>query len=180
MGGTEVVAIVGAISTLAAAIAGYGFSEWRARGDRAAARELARRERLYNTKLEPYLDLLRQLLVEVQIVQRTEDLLGGQREPPKMPPDHEWRDLRARIGVVASPEVGEAVDMFDAKVREFHNRVNVFRGKSDELAGGQPIPPGIGPHTPMDEYRAMEAAREEAVAAYEPVQTLVRDELANL
>jgi hypothetical protein len=198
---TEIVAIAGAISTPVVAIAGYVFSERRSRGDRAAARELAddahsqerqladaqrkheaelrRRERLYTARRETYLGLLRQFLVEVQIVQRTEDLMH-KREPPEMPPEYEWRDLRARVGAFGSPEVGEAVEMFDSKVRAFHEAVNVFGGTSDQLAEGRPIPPGIGPHTPMEEYRAMETARAEAVAAYDVVQTLVRDELANL
>jgi hypothetical protein len=191
MSATETVAIVGAISTPAVALAGYVFSEWRSRGDRAATRQLAaethlherelaeggrkheeslrRNERLYNARRDTYLDVLRQFLVEVQIVQRTENPMSL-REAPEMPPENEWRDLRARVGAFGTEEVGKAVEAFDTKVRKFHGAVNVYRGMSEQLA----------PDPAVEEFRRMEEARAEAVAAYDVVQTLVRDDLANL
>lgn len=82
-------------STPAVAIAGYVFNQRRADADRAATRQLAedsdvherqlaegqrehearmrRNERLHNARRETYLDVLRQFLVEVQIVERTEN-----------------------------------------------------------------------------------------------------------
>jgi hypothetical protein len=202
MNATEIVAIVGAISTPAIAIAGYIFNERRSRDDRAATRELAedshaherqlaegerdhaerlrRNERLYDARRDTYLDLLRQFLLEVQIVQRTEDLVGL-REPPDPPTEEEWRDLRARVGAFGSAEVVHAVEEFDSQVRTFHNAVNVYRGMLWQNVGDeQPIPKGIGPHTPMDEYREMERQRTLAVKGYEEVATLIREELGNL
>jgi hypothetical protein len=195
---TEIVAIVGAISTPAVAIAGYVFNQRRADADRAATRQLAedshvherqlaegqrehearlrRNERLHNARRETYLDVLRQFLVEVQIVERTENPTSL-RERPEMPPENEWRDLRARVGAFALPEVGEAVQAFDSKVREFHNAVNVFRDVVNALGR---VSDEIAPKQAPEEFRAMENARAEAVAAYEGVQTLVRDDLANL
>lgn len=200
MTATEVVAIVGAISTPVVAIAGYMFNERRAREDRTANRKLAedshvherhlaegareheeslrRNERLYNARRDTYLDLLRQLALEVRIVQRT-DNPGSLLEPPEPPPEDEWADLRARVGAYGSPEVGAAVGAFDAAVRKFHEAAGKFVYVQEQVAPDAP-PKGIGPHTPMDEFRAMEEARGAVEAAYEPVQTLVREELANL
>jgi hypothetical protein len=191
MGATEIVAIVGAISTPVVAIAGYVFNERRSRDDRAATRKLTedshaherqlaegqreheerlrRNERLYNARREAYLDVLRQTLVEVQIVERTENPISL-REPPEMPRENEWRDLRARVGAFGSREVGDAVKTFDSKVREFHNAVNAYRGMSERPA----------PDAAVEEFGEITKARGEATAAYEAVRTLVRDELANL
>jgi hypothetical protein len=146
--------------------------------NRRHERAMARSTRLYDARRETYLDLLRQFLVEVQIVQRTAEITRL-RVPPPMPPEDEWRDLRARVGAFGSPEVGDAVEMFDSKVRAFHDAADDFGAESQQLEGDRPVF-GIGPHTPMTEYTAMQEAREEAVTAYEVVQTLVRDELAGL
>jgi hypothetical protein len=188
MGSTEIVAIAGAISTLVVAIAGYIFNERRSRIDRAAARDLAedahaherqlaggqreheerlrRNERLYDARRETYLEVLRQFLVEVQIVERTANP-DSSREPPEMPPENEWRDLRARVGAFASPKVAKAVKEFDSKVKEFHDGVNL-----DELAANPDAQNVYG--------IVLGGHRKTATEAYERVQKLIQDELENL
>jgi hypothetical protein len=82
MSETVLVAIVGTFGTIVVALAGYVFSERRSNIERAAARELAeghrqheererRKERVFATLRDTYLDVLRQFLVEQQIVDRT-------------------------------------------------------------------------------------------------------------
>jgi hypothetical protein len=51
-----------------------------------------------------------------------------------MPPENEWRDLRARVDAFGSPEVGKAVELFDSEIADFQNAVNVYRGMSKQLA----------------------------------------------
>jgi hypothetical protein len=186
---TEIVAVIGTISTPVVAIAGYIFNERRARADRQATRELAedshgherqlaegqrtheallrRHERLYEVRRQTYLDLLRQFLVEVQIIERTEWL--GDREPPPPPPEHEYREIRAQVGVFGSRDVSEAVEALDSAIRGFHNAVDVYRGARDQKEGPA-----------RKEYEEVNAARTEASTAYVRVRTLVRDELARL
>jgi uncharacterized membrane protein len=153
MGATEIVAIVGAASTTVVGIAGYLFHDKRSRDERAHEERLRRNERLWSARRETYLGVLRQFLVEVQIVDRTGT--SSERKAPAMPPEDEWRDLRAQVDAYATQEVSDAVEEFDARVREFHE-------------------------VPAGNAEGRKAAREEVRAAYGRVRTLVRDELEKL
>lgn len=185
MSATAAVAIIGAVATPAVAIAGFVFNHRRAQADRAATRELAhdththelqlaegqreheqelrRKERLFDARRETYVDVLRQFLVEVQIVDRRENPASS-REPPEMPPEHEWTDLRARVGALGSKDVVSAVDSLDSKVREFHEAVDRLvsetRPKSRETRG---------PY--------LDGLRRGVREGYEKVQTLIGEEL---
>jgi hypothetical protein len=192
MSATATVAVIGAIATPLVAIAGYVFNERRARADREATRALAedahiherrlaegareheerlrRNERLYEARREIYLDLLRQFRVEVQIVQRTANPESS-REPPEMPPESEWGELRARIDAYSSDDVGKAVATFDSCVRDFHAEADALRKL---LRGSRLI---AGEETKKQE---VSDARGSVMSAYETVQAPVREELANL
>ncbi len=61
--------------------------------------------------------------------------------------------------------IGKAVHAFDSKVREFHNAVNVFRDVVNALGR---VSDEIAPKQAPEEFRAMENARAEAVAASPP------------
>jgi hypothetical protein len=74
--------------------------------------------------------VLRQFLVEQQIVDRTKNPESS-REPPPMPDEGEWRELRARVDAFASPNVRKAVKRFDAFVRDFHDNVKTIDGEDD-------------------------------------------------
>jgi hypothetical protein len=153
------------------ALAGYLFNERRGNADRASTREitaeshaherqLAQGERKYNDRREVYVDVLRRFLVEVQIIERTENE-GELRESPAMPPEDEWLDLRARVGAVGSGQVAEAFERFDSKVRDFHDHVLIFQHQ-------------------MTNEDAVREARREAKEAYTRVEVLIRNELDTL
>jgi hypothetical protein len=126
-------------------------------------REDEERRRRNDIRRETYVDVLRQFLVEVQIVDRRENPESS-REAPEMPPELEWRDLRARVGALGSKPVNEAVEAFDAKVREFHEAVEL---RASEM-GRQP--------PPTRDVR-LKGLRGEVREAYERVHNLIREEL---
>lgn len=173
MGATEVVAVTGAITTPVVAIAGYVFGERRSDSERAAARELAegqhahedqvrRSERLYEARRDIYLDVLKQFRVEQQIVDRTANPKSS-REPPQMPDDGEWRDLRARVDAFASQDVRLALNAFDRCVADFHDTVKDVNDPDNPVARlrEDDLPPN----------------RESVTRAYGEVQRLISFEL---
>ena len=144
MSDTVVVAIVGTVGTILVALAGYVFSERRSNIERKAARELAeeqreheererRKERVFATLRDTYLDVLRQFLVEQQIVDRTKNPKSS-RDPPPMPDEGEWRELRARVDAFASSQVRDAVNAFDSYVKDFHDGVKTIDGDDPTMA----------------------------------------------
>jgi hypothetical protein len=192
MSPTDVVAIVGAISTPLIALAGYKFNEIRSRDDRASARALAedshrherelaekqreheaqlrRSERAYNDRREAYVDLLQHAMILVERVDLTEPIItfDNMPEPPENPSVVEWRNLQARVTAYGSPTVGEAAETFYAKARGFFAQAGVYRMMKDQ--GGDFVGPA----------EAMAAAREEVGMTFKQLQTLVRDDLAKL
>jgi hypothetical protein len=122
MSATEIVAVVGAISTPVVALAGYGFNERRSRDDRAATRELAqdshehegllaeaqreheaelrRNERLYTDRKETYVELLKVAAIAMERVRLTEPIITTASMPkmPDPPSDERWEDMQARVG----------------------------------------------------------------------------------
>jgi hypothetical protein len=175
---TVVTAIVGALTTLGGGIAGLVFSERRSNAEHAASRQLAeherehlererRGERLYSARRETYVDLLRQLLVERQIVERTENP-ESTRAPPAMPPEIEYNDLRARVWAFGSREVNAAVDAFDSNVRKFHETVELYAedAKAGQAQGGKE---GV-----------LRSHRGRVTEGYEELRELIRKELATL
>lgn len=175
MSETVVVAILGTVGTIVVALAGYVFSERRSSIERAAARELAegqrqheererRKERVFASLRDTYLDVLRQCLVEQQIVDRTRNPKSS-REPPQMPDEGKWRDLRARVDAFASPDVRQAVKAFDDFVSDFHDTAKTA-ASDDTLAS-------------LSE-RVLPEKRERVAWAYDQVQRLINGELERL
>jgi hypothetical protein len=193
MGATEIVAIVGAVSTPAVAFAGYWFNERRSRDDRAATQQitedshrherqlaegqreheaqLRRSERAYNDRRDTYVELLNHAMILVERVDLTEPIITYENmpKPPENPSPDKWRDLQARVTAYGSQEVGEAADEFYAKARAFFVAADVYRMVKNQ--------PGA---TFEQEGQAMLAAREEVGRTFKRLQILVREDLANL
>jgi hypothetical protein len=77
----------------------------------------------------------------------------------------EWRELRARVDAFASPNVREAVNVFDHCVRDFHDNV-----ESDDAEDGL---------TSLYEA-ALRPKRERVAWAYGQVQSGISNELERL
>jgi hypothetical protein len=176
MSDTVAVAIVGTAGTILVALAGYIFSERRSNIERKAAHELAeeqreheererRKERVFATLRDTYLDVLRQFLVERQIVDRTKNPESS-REPPPMPDEGDWLELRARVDAFASPHVRNAVNAFDNLVREFHDDVKTIDGDDPTMAQLAEI--------------SLPTKRERVAWSYGQVQTLISGELERM
>jgi hypothetical protein len=192
---TELVAIIGAISTPAVAIAGYIFNERRADGDRVSTRELADDshqherelaatgqaherqlrvgERLYEDRKATYRLVLRWALNTIHIVELTEPqgTYTGMPEPPEMIATEEYNNMQVELAAFGSTEVAEALDTFHGRFQEFANTVVSLR----QLRAEHPDHPMLsGMETNVRDTRNV------ARSVYQELTALIRDELANL
>lgn len=188
MSTTEVVAIIGAGSTLGVAVAGYAFNYFtagrlardahqheRELADAAQAheRQLRQGERAYGDHKTAYRQLLKWMLVSMRQVELTEPLLrvSGMPEPPPNIPEDEHQAMLIEVSAFGSPEVSDALTEYSDKVRSFHLDVDLWRTLQEQHAE---------PQQTRDSYRKIHPARELARDAFEKLRTLIRDELANL
>jgi hypothetical protein len=181
MSATEVVAIVGAISTPLVAIAGYGFAEWRSRGDRDAARqlaeeahgherELARGARLYERRSPVYESLMRVVQPTMEHVEARNPIISFSTEPP-LPPEpslDDQREVQIQLRTHGSKEVGDAFQEWFQKVRLFMLHASTYEMIRSQGVGGDLA----------ESAKQMHAARDEARDVADKLARLVSDELA--
>jgi hypothetical protein len=101
---TEVVAIIGASSTVVAAVAGYVFSYFTAR--RQEAGQLARDAQQHEHERE---------------LARSARLF--ERRAPEPPNFEEWRAMQARLGTYGSADVSDAFGEYWEAIEALYNRV---------------------------------------------------------
>jgi hypothetical protein len=184
---TEVVAIIGASSTVGVAVAGYGFNylaagrlarqaqqHERQLADAAHAheRQLRQGERAYDDRKTTYRQVLAWALVTVQQVVLTEPLItfGDMPEPPEDVSAEDWRAMLVEVGLFGSPTVSDAMEAFRDKVHEFRGHVMTYRTLRDQGATQQ-----------LTQSReAMQRAKTDTSTAYDQLTRQIRDELANL
>jgi hypothetical protein len=103
------------------AIAGYGFAEWRSRGDRDAARkvaetthrherELARGARLYERRAQVYESMMRVVQPAMENVEARNPIITFSNTPPPPPEPSldEQRELQIQLRTHGSKEIGDA------------------------------------------------------------------------
>jgi hypothetical protein len=180
---TEVVAIIGAGSTFAVAVAGYVFSYYTARRQEAGQlardaqqreheRELARGARLFDRRAPVYEEMVRFLNVWQDRVEATEPIIefaGGQATPN--PPDfEEWRAMQARLGTYGSVAVAGAYRKYWEAIIAFYKRVDELRMIRNGHAEGSLADAGT----------RVEEARKNVWETLKTLETLVSEELAAL
>jgi hypothetical protein len=191
MNTTELVAVIGAISTPAVAIAGYVFNERRVREDRKSTRDLSVEshrherelaeaaraherqlrvgERLYDDKKETYRVVLTWALRAIQQVEEMASSIrdGDVPAEAEAAPDVVFNHMMVQVNAFGSPEVAEALESFFATFKRFAAAVASIRmapAKAAEQASRARV----------------RGARVEARVAYEGLTARIRDELANL
>jgi hypothetical protein len=182
MSATEVVAIVGAISTPLVAVAGYGFAEWRSRGDRHAAhrlaeeahgheRELARGARLYERRAPVYESMIKVVQPTMEHVEARNPVISFSNQPqlPPEPSVDDQRELQIQLRTHGSKEIGDAFQDLVQRVRSFMLNASTYETIRDQ--GGRDDLAASGTR--------MHDAREKAREAADKLARLVSDELAS-
>jgi hypothetical protein len=193
---TEVLAIIGAVSTPAVAFAGYWFNQRRAAQDRKANRELLQDtqqherelaegshshdrnlrqgERAYADRSTTYRQVIQWAFRTIQQVQLSEPILrtSDMPEPPENLSEEEWRTMMIEVRLFGSADVLQAMETFRESVSSFSGHLMVLRTYRDQ--GGAP-----GEQT-SGAWRELQSAREEAATSFDHLSASIRDELASL
>lgn len=171
-------ALAAAIGGPVVGLAGVLFGWFNAGGERAQARQLARDQREHERTLardarlnaelrEAYEELLRMVFLVEDLVTRTNPIIGPAAPPPPMPPEADVRRVMARVSVIGSEEVFEALERVWAAHRTFwgHSRsVDAARQPGGGEGGGEP-------------WREMQEAREDFLARVRELERLIRSEV---
>jgi hypothetical protein len=190
---TEAVAIIGAVSTPAVAFAGYWFNQNRAEQDRDANRTLLQEsqhhetelaaqaqsherrlrqgERAYVDRSTAYRRVIEWALRTIQQMQLTEPILrtSDMPEPPASLSEDQWRTMMVEVRLFGSADVSSAMEALREKVDSFSGQLMVLRTYREQ-GGGQ-----LG-----ESWRGLQSDREAAVAAFDHLTDVIRDELARL
>jgi hypothetical protein len=157
-------------------IAGVVFGWLSARGQREHAerlaqdqheheRALARDVRLNDEAREAYEQLLRMIYIVEAHIDRTNPIIGPAQEPPAMPPESEMRNITARVSVVGSEAIIEAITKLWEAQRDFW----IYSQTLDSLREQTGAPP--------DAWKRVQDAREEFRARARELEAAIRTEV---
>jgi hypothetical protein len=164
----DAAALAAAIGGPIVGLAGMALA-WRlALAEREHALRLARGQRMFEARGVAYRGLLRELYRVRDWVHRTLPFLGPKPAPPEPPTDDDWNRMFAEVAVFGSEELLTLFETFSAKVRGFQTYAFTY----DQLTK-QEAPLG-------DSGKLMEQYRQEASAALEAIERLMRTEIAGL
>jgi hypothetical protein len=184
MTSTETVAVIGAISTTAVAIAGYGFNVWRASQDRKAAKDmaveaqahelrLAQGSRAYGDRKDADRRVVAYAVRTMNQVELTLPMLEDSdtpKPPENLPPDA-YEAMNTEIALFGSPAAAEAFKEFLMTLQPFRAAVWAFEAMKNQAAMGAEVTGSFG---------EVHKARESVRATFETLTSTIRDELASL
>lgn len=148
-------AIVGSTTV---AVASLLFNWLDGRAGRRTTRDIANASRLFEGKRDAYRATMRYTLHQMRRIYATRPILDDGTPPPDPPTQDDLDSAMIDTSIFGPPELLAAFETFQTKMHAFDFCVS-------ELDAG------VGPR--MEAWRAVEAARVEAKAAYDEVRDLL-------